>query len=137
MLLAQGILLSLASCGQDPGDTSQPENLAKSCSDDLQCWGNKAVEVGAWKCKREVEKDAVGDVRWTDGFGRPPFMRIGWDRKAAKLMTIIGDEVQFQNRFGAYINMTYSCVVDIYGQEVVSHSVHEGRLPSTKSRPPN
>ena len=124
--------------GISPADKElSTTEIESACAADLQCWGNRAIAVGAWQCKQNIEKEAVMDIRWTDSFGRPTFMQLAWHRKGAKTITVFGDELLFQNRFGAYIRMTYSCVIDVYGQKVLSHDVQEGRLLEIKAKPPN
>ena len=126
IVISEGIL---------PAEKSTSKDVVAACDSDLQCWGNRAIIVGAWQCKKSIEKEAVADIRWTDSFGHPLFMQLAWNNRGAKTITLIGDELLFQNRFGAYIRMTYSCVVDVIGQKVLAHYVREGRLPELKAKP--
>ena len=127
VLISEGIL---------PAKKSSKSDIESACAADLQCWGNRAIDVGSRQCKQSIEKEAIADIRWTDSFGRPAFMQLAWHNKGAKTITLFGDELLFQNRYGAYIRMTYSCVVDVFGQKVLAHNVQEGRLSEIEPKPP-
>lgn len=100
------------------------------CLKDLQCIGEKAVIAAGIKCPREIEKLAKRQVQWTDGTLEPKFSRYGWKDKAAGVVTLYGDRVQFQNGFGAFVNVIYSCDMDMNGPSttVLGVQAEEGRL---------
>lgn len=69
-------------------------------------------------------------MKWTDGTFEPKFSRFRWKDQKAGIVTHIGDKAQFQNGFGAYINVIYTCDLDMTKSpgEVVGVDVIEGRF---------
>lgn len=100
-----------------------------ACMTDLKCIGDKGTITAGIKCPSQIEKLAKGAVKWTDGTLEPKFSRFRWKDKAAGVVTHIGDKAQFQNGFGAFINVVYTCDLDMRNAgEVVHVGVTEGRL---------
>ena len=100
-----------------------------ACLTDLQCIGDKGTITAGIKCPSQIEKLAKGAVKWTDGTLEPKFSRFRWKDKTAGVVTHIGDKAQFQNGFGAFINVVYTCDLDMRNSgEVVHVGVSEGRL---------
>lgn len=101
-----------------------------ACMKDLQCLGDKGMVAAGIKCPQHIEKLAKGAVKWTDGTLEPKFSRFRWKDEKNGIVTQIGDKVQFQNGFGAYVNVVYTCDLDMKnGQtEVLSVTANEGRL---------
>lgn len=96
---------------------------------DLQCWGEKNVVAAGVRCKRPIERFAKYDFKWTDGFLEPKMSHYRWSDIDANIVTYIGDKVQFQNGFGAFITMIYECDMSPDGETVLDVRIREGRLP--------
>ena len=88
-----------------------PEQIAAenaACRDDIECWGreNKVDAVGS--CSGLIERLAQYDYEWTDGsYMKVRFFR--WLDKKAGTITYLGDNIKFQNGFGAWQHYTYEC----------------------------
>ena len=92
-------------------EKKQPEKKKPEipCDTDLNCW-NKKWRVDAWTyCAAEVERYPKYDYKWTNGWLEPRFSKYGWRDKSKGILTYWGDKVQFQNGFGAWVRMQYSC----------------------------
>ena len=126
-----GLIAIVAVIAVSCGD-SKEEKIASevACMQDLQCLGNKGVVLAGVYCPAHIEKLAKNSVKWTDGSLEPKFSRFKWKDKEAGIVTHFGDKVQFQNGFGAYTNMVYSCDLDMKtdGGTVVGVDAAEGRL---------
>lgn len=94
--------------------SNQSENpTASECVQDIECaknridWSNSAES----RCPSEIEDKARYDYRWTDGVLGDKFE---WVRvsPAGTYLIYSGEELQFQNRFGAWERMSYSCSYD-------------------------
>lgn len=48
----------------------------------------------------------------------------------AGIVTYLGDRIQFQNGYGAYLNHSYACDFDTESEHVVNATAAPGRLPS-------
>lgn len=103
---------------------------AAACAKDLRCLGEKAIMHAGFRCTTPIEQHATNSAKWTDGTLEPKFSRYRWRNKEATVVTVIGDKVQFQNGFGAHINMVYECDINMNdgAREVVAVRVREGRL---------
>ena len=101
----------------------------KPCAqDDLECLGNKGVISAGVFCKDKIERLAKHSVRWTDGMLEMKFSRFKWKNKSSGIITYIGDKVEFQNGFGAFSPMIYTCDLSADNKTVLNVSVREGRL---------
>jgi hypothetical protein len=67
-------------------------------------------------------------VKWTNWFVDAPFSFLRWADKEKGVITFIGDEVQFQNGFGAWIRHNYTCDFDPATKTVTNVQVNEGKL---------
>lgn len=128
------LIAVIKSCSSDDGQKetakSEPKISDAECLKDLSCIGNKGTITAGVKCPRQIESLAKADVKWTDGTFEPKFSRFRWKDEKESIVTHIGDKAQFQNGFGAYINVIYTCDLDMkQGQgEVVGVDVFEGRF---------
>lgn len=103
----------------------------EACRNDLQCWGEKGISTAHVYCKDPVERMAAHSVKWTDeGMFDHKFSRFKWLDQERGLVTYFGDKAQFQNGFGAYTNVVYSCDVDVANHKALKADLlYEGRLP--------
>lgn len=128
------ILAIIGSCssGDDKKETAPaaPKISDAECLKDLSCIGDKGTITAGIKCPRHIESLAKAEVKWTDGTFEPKFSRFRWKDQKAGIVTHIGDKAQFQNGFGAYINVIYTCDLDMTKSpgEVVGVDVIEGRF---------
>lgn len=133
IILAIAGVLFVSCSSSDKEKTEKPAASAQTdaeCMKDLQCIGNKGTVTAGVKCPRQIEKLAKGAVKWTDGTFEPKFSHFRWKDKEGGIVTHIGDKAQFQNGFGAYVNVIYTCDIDMTKSsgEVVGVDVSEGRL---------
>jgi hypothetical protein len=103
---------------QEKAAKAQAED--QKCREDLHCWGEKAWAVGSIYCREPIEKLAKWDFEWTDGWTEPKFSKYRWKDQKKGVVTIIGDKLKFQNGFGAWKRMTYSCDVEPTTNAVLS-----------------
>lgn len=126
-VLAAVVAVLAVSCGSSEEETKAAD---AACMQDLECIGNKGTITAGVYCPEHIEKLAKNSAKWTDGALEPKFSRFRWKDKEAGIVTHFGDKVQFQNGFGAHINMIYSCDLDMkQGQGVVvGVDAAEGKL---------
>lgn len=98
------------------------------CRADFTCWGRDRRIDAEVRCKREIENAARHSHEWTDDWTSPMFSRFAWADEEAGVMTYYGDRLRFENGFGAWSNMVYSCDYDTERDIAVSIEVSEGRL---------
>lgn len=113
----------------EPGAELDAAVTEVACRDDLQCWAERYFVDAAVECGRPIEHFAKYDFEWLDGWLTPKFSRLRWQDKEAGTIVYIGDQIKFQNGFGAWQRATYFCVFDTQLKEVVDVRVEEGRLP--------
>lgn len=117
-------------CSPNEKNIQQAAEMDAACMKDLQCLGDKGTIAAGMLCPMEIEQHAKGAVKWTDGTLEPKFSAFRWKDQNAGIVTHVGDKVQFQNGFGAYVNIAYSCDLDMkQNPPVVLHvTAREGRL---------
>jgi RNA polymerase subunit RPABC4/transcription elongation factor Spt4 len=98
-----------------------------ACKTNLQCWGDKFGVASDIACGPAVERLAKYSFRWTTGTLDTKFPSFKWLDRPSGYLTYIGDRVEFQNGFGAYQNMIYTCDYDPIGKRVINVSVKPGR----------
>jgi len=109
-------------------DAEAKKSQAAGCWEDLQCLGDKHSIEASFPCSRAVERLAQFDFEWTDGFLGPKFTHFRWKSKKAGIVTYIGDEIKFQNGFGAMQYHTYYCDYDTNKKTVVDVFAISGRM---------
>ncbi len=80
-----------------------------ACRADMQCWGDKHLLEATRYCKPALERLAKYAHKWTDGWLEAKFPRFRWGKKGKGIIVYLGDKVQFQNGFGAWVKMSYWC----------------------------
>jgi hypothetical protein len=80
-------------------------------------------------CKEPIERLAKYNHKWTDKFLEPKMSHYRWADVENNVVTFIGDKIQFQNGFGAFVPMVYECDLSADGKTVLDVRVREGRLP--------
>ena len=108
-----------------PKLTKQQKQLAedKRCLRDASC----AAKRSDWKidgfpkCFRQIEDQALFDYDWTAGVNsRFDEVVIQINGKAVRYL---GDQVRFQNEYGAWRRMAYDCLYDPINERVIDVSV--------------
>jgi hypothetical protein len=98
------------------------------CPTDLQCWGDQNAIYATSRCRDPVERLAKHQAEWTDRWYESKFSRFRWLDRQRGTLTYIGDRIKFQNGFGAWSPMTYTCDFDPATKTVLSVNAWEGRL---------
>lgn len=100
-----------------------------ACRTDLQCWGDRNLGAATGPCTRAVERLAKNSHKWVDEWLQTKFSRFRWSTADKTRLTYIGDRIQYQNGFGAWINHVYECDFDPATRRVVDARAEAGRLP--------
>ncbi len=98
-----------------------------ACRQDFDCWRQKHQGDGVF-CVEQIEKQARWGYEWTDAWYEPKFELIRWHNQASGSLTYTGDQVRFQNSYGAWQNMVYECDIDPVTDQVLGVRVRPGRL---------
>ena len=88
-------------------DKDASEDIA--CRQDLRCWGDKHSLAATFACQPLIESLAKYAFKWTDGWLGAKLERFRWKDRTEGSISYTGDEIQFQNGFGAWSRMTYWC----------------------------
>ena len=77
-------------------------------------------------CMREVERNGIYQHRWLVGvFGG---LRFAGTREVGDVLTLVGDQIEYQTEGGAWFRATYECDYDFGAEEIVDVRVIPGRL---------
>lgn len=130
LIIAAVVVVIAVACSGNDKESENPKLSDAECMESLECIGNKGTFTAGVKCPSQIEKLAKNAVKWTDGTLEPKFSHFRWKDKEAGIVTHIGDKLQVQNDFGAYINIIYSCDLDMKQSPaaVVGVDAVEGRL---------
>ncbi|WP_157928943.1 hypothetical protein [Pararhizobium haloflavum] len=104
------------------------EDEAEDCRQDISCHGEKFVTEASVRCTGLIEGLANYDYEWTNGWLSPKFSRLQWVDREAGIVSYIGDEIKFQNGFGAWQYHTYRCNFDTELEAVVDVEAYPGRI---------
>ncbi|WP_299132689.1 hypothetical protein [uncultured Amaricoccus sp.] len=112
-----------------PPPIRRPPGFAEAtCRADLSCWGEEHARAAREQCPGEIERLAKYSARWTDGWLGVKFSHYRWSDKAAGVIAYLGDEIEFQNGFGAFQRHVYTCVYDPDADSVLEVQARPGRL---------
>mgnify|MGYP000671532484 CR=1 FL=1 len=89
----------------------------------MKMYGEKATAY----CLNSIERKAKYDFKWTNGWGLK-FNAFIWKDSGKKVIVMLGDEIKFQNGFGAMEIHNYRCDIDIASGKLVGVMVRRGRL---------
>jgi hypothetical protein len=107
-------------------ESTSPSKKAE-CKTNLKCTGDENIFLASAYCQDEIARLARYSVRWTD---TTKFSRFRWLNKKQGSVTFVGDKVEFQNGFGAFMPHTYECDFDPASKKVLDVRAAPGRLPS-------
>ena len=103
-----------------------------ACRASLECWGEKHSFAASFRCPDQIERLAKYDHEWTDGWLGTKFSHFAWKDRQTGAITYIGDQIKFQNGFGAWVPHTYHCDFDPIKREVLDVRAMAGRLQATR-----
>lgn len=114
-------------------EAAEKSRKEAECRSDLRCWAEKGTVAASVYCRDQVEKLANYSMKWTDAWYESKFSRYRWSRKdqgGRGIVTYLGDKAQFQNGFGAFQNVIYTCdmIPEDKDHTIYDVSVAPGRL---------
>lgn len=115
----------------DQVTTPKPPPSAKEledCKKDLLCWAKHNITSAALSCGNAIERQAKYAFEWKTTSFEWQYDRYLWGEEQHQSITYIGDQIRFQNVFGAMENMIYRCKFNIEANEVESVEVIPGQL---------
>ena len=135
ILIVLGIIGAIIGGSTEPDDsnasnrvataTPQPASKDLACLEDVQCVSGRTDWLSAADvyCDGPIEDLAQYSAKWTDGFFENKFHSVRLMPPDYRTVTYVGDKVQFQNGFGAWMNMDYTCVFDPLNNQVIDVNV--------------
>ncbi len=93
------------------GATENGYGSQDNCSTAMNCWLDKTWRTATFYCPAIIERFAEQDYEWTDGLFEPKFNRFQITNPQGVEVTMIGDNIRFQNGSGGWSRMTYECDV--------------------------
>ena len=91
----------------------------QACRWDLQCWGDKNSLAATIACQGKIERLSRYGHEWTDSWLGAKFGRFQWVSRDEGVIRYQGDQIRFQNGFGAWIPHTYWCHYDTMNKTVL------------------
>lgn len=100
------------------------EHAEQACRNSLQCWGDKHSLYASTACAPQIEAQAKYQAEWTDGWLGSKFDQF---RRGTTPTSVIymGNQVKFQNGFGAWSRMQYECEFDPESKRVLRVHVED------------
>lgn len=86
-----------------------------------------AFRVAEINCPLLIESKSTYSIRWTDRALEPKFSRLS-PRTAEGLVVASGDRAEMQNEYGAWIPVTYHCVISPERDQALAVQFKAGRL---------
>lgn len=77
----------------------------------------------SYACRPLVEDLALNTFRWTDGWLDSKFSSYRTTAKRPYVLTIVGDQIEFQNGFGAWRKTRYYCDYDVKAKKAITAGV--------------
>jgi hypothetical protein len=88
-------------------------------------WLNDKYNIdGGVQCQKAIPKLAKYAYKWTDGFLEQKFAYYKQIIEEAGVLTLVGDKIQFQNGFGAWIPAKYWCSYDVRTDSVIDYGLY-------------
>ena len=97
----------------------------RECRMDSECWGDRHWVDAETACRPFVEQQARYRHEWTDGFGESKFPKWSFTELdgSSGMLVYEGSAVRFENGFGAWQRVYYSCYYDPRQETVVGVNV--------------
>ena len=102
----------------DTASSASQRSTAPFCDDDCLDEGYDWAEI---VCPQYIERRAKYDYEWTDGFLERKFTHAV--RQSDGTVRYVGEELKFQNGFGAWQRITYYCDLDVKNEIIVRAGV--------------
>jgi hypothetical protein len=91
----------------------------QQCDADAKCFAERYAGDAVGPCRRSVERLAKYDFEWTDGLLGRKFSVYERHTDNPQIVTYSGDQIKFQNGFGAWQIMFYDCDYDTASGNVI------------------
>ena len=130
--VAIGIAMAMMNSGGQDGPSAarieaEKAAAAERCRQDIQCIGEKLGADASIHCTPPIEKKVGQPVEWTNAAKKAAFDRIRW-KEPGQVLTLVGDQLRLQNRFGAWENLIYECDLDVRTSEPVAVRTRVGKF---------
>ncbi len=109
--------------GGDDEATVSRSAVDVECRQDLDCWGSRHRTDALVLCTRMVERSAQYAHEWTDGFLGSKLDGYAWANRSRGTVMYYGDQVRYQNAYGATQQMFYKCTYDPATESLVNFEV--------------
>jgi len=106
--------------------TARPNAEDQKCILDVSCWAKRYILDASRVCSDAIERQARFDHRWQAS--RPDRFTTAIVHDNGAEISYLGDELQLQNGFGAWLPASYSCRYDIESKVAVDVQMYEGHL---------
>lgn len=120
-------LLVLGGLASDPVDKPRAHEPAACPTGDAGCALRTSDGRLHVNCKEAIERRAKFNARWTDGMLNPAFSRAAWTDEPTGVLTVGGDEVEFQNEVGNFLPTSYVCEYDVIAHKVLDVRTWPGK----------
>ena len=107
-LLATGASL-MPEKPKDPAVIATEDAAEKLCRGSRDCWSARHLLPAMGACQPEIEKLAKYKFEWMSRFGINFNKKTYWKNVDQGVLTYAGDELYFQNAFGASVRVRYEC----------------------------
>jgi hypothetical protein len=98
------------------------------CRATLRCWAERTIITASLMCREPVERLPRFSFRWVDKWYEPKFSHYRWASLDKGTVTYIGDRMEIQNVFGAWVPHIYECDYDPETKQVLAVRAQPGRL---------
>jgi hypothetical protein len=78
-----------------------------------------------FKCKKPIEDSAKNNFEWFDSWSETKFNAYITKTPSPGVLIMVGDKIKFQNGFGAWTIMKYTCTYDTNNDKVLGVNVYE------------
>ncbi len=100
-----------------------------ACRQSVTCFGNQHILDAHIACRSGIEAAARYGYRWIVPFGENRFTYVEWrNEETMEGLIFSGDQVEFQNGYGAWQRHTYSCYYSPDTDSALVLAVNPGRL---------
>lgn len=106
-----------------PAPAPAPE---AECAPGQPCWPTRHQSAAMLACKPHIEARAKNQARWPHGYPEPVYAEALDDPAGG--VVYLGDDVQFQNGFGAWTWYIYACHYDPTTRRAIRLEMAEGRI---------
>ena len=94
---------------KDAATIAAEDKAEKLCRGGRDCWSERHLLAAMAACQPEIEKLAKFKFEWMSRFGLNFNQKTYWKDVKEGTLTYAGDELYFQNGFGASVRVRYEC----------------------------